>query len=229
MPPAVTATGRIARAAARVEARPFPLRWLKTTRLFFREITAAASPAVKPVLANLWLTGGLVKLIMARNPSSAALLHTTAAPTIIRGSSKENVLAEDAMAVINVRILPGESVAGTVSRIKKVVGDDKVEVSLLDEEAATEPVKESSVKSEGYRLISEMIEETIADSVVLPFLVTVATDSKYYAGCCRDIYRYVPMILNREELERIHGADERISAENYGLAVNSYKNLIKKL
>jgi carboxypeptidase PM20D1 len=120
-------------------------------------------------------------------------------------------------------------VAGTVSRIKKVVGDDKVEVSLLDEEAATEPVKESSVKSEGYRLISEMIEETIADSVVLPFLVTVATDSKYYAGCCRDIYRYVPMILNREELERIHGADERISAENYGLAVNSYKNLIKKL
>jgi carboxypeptidase PM20D1 len=229
MPPRITTTGRIARAVARLEARPFKLRWLSTTRKLFREMAAAGTPALKIALSNLWITSGLIKVVMGKNPASAALLRTTTAPTIITGSDKENVLAGEASAVVNVRILPGETIAGVLRRMEKVVADNKVTISILDEEGAGEPVPESSSNSEGYRLIKATILENIPDSVVLPFLVTVTTDSCNYTECCRDIFRYGPVILNQNELDRIHSVDERISLDNYGLCIRSYKSLMNKL
>ncbi len=229
MPPKYTATGRIARAVARIEAHPFPLRWLKTTRIFFKKMARAGIPAYKIALSNLWITGGLIKMIMGMNPASAALLRTTTAPTMISGSRKENVLADHASAVINVRILPGDSVEGVLERIRKVVADKNVKVSIKNNNDADNPVAESSIESEGYKLLEQMLNEVIPDSVVLPYLATTASDSRNYASCCRNLYRYSPMILTQPELDRIHGADERISIENYGLAIRCYKTLFKKL
>ena len=229
MPPKLTATGRIARAVARIEAKPFPLRWLKTTKIFFRKMACAGIPLYRVALSNLWLTGGLVKILMGQSPNSAALLRTTTAPTKISGSNKENVLADEATAVINVRILPGDSINSVINRITRIVADEAVEVSVLNKADADEPVSESSIKAEGYLLLEEMLNETIGDSVVLPYLATTASDAKNYTNCSRQIYRYAPMILNQEELDRIHGIDERISFENYGLGIRCYKNLIEKL
>ena len=229
MPPRITATGRVARAVARLEARPLKLRWLATTRTLFREMAAAGTPALRVALSNLWITGGLIKSVMGKSPASAALLRTTTAPTMITGSDKENVLAGEASAVINVRILPGESIDGVLKKIKRIVSDEKVDVSILDEDGAGEPVPESSTDCDGYHLIKETILENIPDSVVLPFLVTVTTDSRNYTECCRNIYRYGPVILNQDELDRIHSVDERISLDNYGLCIRSYKSLMNKL
>lgn len=229
MPPGLTATGRIARAVARIEARPFPLRWLKTTRTFFSRMACAGGPAYRIVLSNLWLTGGLIKFLMSKTPSTAAMFRTTCAPTMISGSSKENVLADEAIAVVNVRILPGDTVEKVIARLRKVIADDKVAVAVKNDNDADEPVFESSIKSEGYGILEESILEVIPDSVVLPYLATTASDSRHYADCCRNIYRYAPMILNQAELDRIHSVDERISPENYGLGIKCYKTVMRKL
>ena len=229
MPPKHTASGRIARAVSRIEAKPFRLRWLKTTKTFFHRMARAGVPAYRIALSNLWLTGGLIKMIMGKSAASAALLRTTTAPTMMSGSPKENVLADHASAVINVRILPGDSIENVISRIKKVIADDNVSVTVKNENDADEPVFESSTKAEGYILLEQMLNELIPDSVVLPYLATTASDSRNYASCCRNIYRYAPMVLTQSELDRIHNVDERISLENYGLAIRAYQNLIEKL
>ena len=227
-PPEITAIGRISRAVARIERKPFPLRWLGTTRSFFREMSAASGPATGFLLANLFLTGGLIKLVMGRSPGSAALLRTTTAATIISGGWKENVLPDYASAVINVRILPGDDIDSVVRRLKKVIADKQVSVSVLDN-GPNNPVAESQADSEGYGIIRDSIASVLPDSVILPFLVLNSTDSKFFTGCCRNIYRYVPMVLSEEELDRIHGIDERISVENYGLCLRFYRQLMEKL
>lgn len=229
MPPKISAVGRISRAVARLEAKPFPLRWLKTTRSFFSKMARAGVPAYRIAMSNLWLTGGLIKTIMGMTPSSAALFRTTIAPTMISGSNKENVLSSEATAVLNVRILPGDSIKSVVDRITKVVNDSKITISVLNEDEAAGPSPESSVKSEGYLLLEQMLGEVVEDSVVLPYLATTASDARNYTVCCKNAFRYAPMILNQEELDRIHGVDERISYENYGLGIRCYKNLMKKL
>lgn len=229
MPPKISATGRIARAVTRLEANPFRLRWLATTRALFSNMASAASPALRIMLSNLWLTRGLVKAVMGKSSTSAALLRTTMAPTMISGSNKENVLAREASAVVNVRILPGETIASVLRQMEKIVNDSEVSITVKNPEAAGEPVAESSTDSEGYRLIEEAVAETIPDSIVLPFLVTATTDSRQYTDFCRDIYRYCPVILTQTEVNRIHSVDERISLDNYGLCIRTYKILMSKL
>lgn len=229
MPPAMTATGRIARAVTRIERKPFPMRWIKTTRKMFSGMSSGAESGMKVVFANIWLFGPVVKLVMAKNPQSAALLRTTTAPTMIKGSSKENVLAETASAIINTRVLAGDTLDSVLARIRKVVRDDSIEVSLLHPESANNPVPESSTRGQGYKVISRAIAETVPDALILPYLNTGTTDSKAYAECCENIYRLAPMILKPEDVDSIHASNERISLENYGLVISFYKTIFQKI
>ncbi|HWA31016.1 MAG TPA: M20/M25/M40 family metallo-hydrolase, partial [Rhizomicrobium sp.] len=73
-----------------------------------REQFAVLAPYVpyfqRMILANLWLTGPIVTHMLESNPETAAMLHTTIAPTIISGGVKDNVLPPDASATINFRL-----------------------------------------------------------------------------------------------------------------------------
>ena len=60
-------------------------------------------------LANLWLFGPVVRRQFLGAPATAAMLRTTTAVTMLRAGVKENVLPADAAAVVNFRIIPGES------------------------------------------------------------------------------------------------------------------------
>jgi carboxypeptidase PM20D1 len=71
-----------------------------------KSIAPHASPVVKIFAANTWLFAPLLVKVTAKTPAGAAMLHTTIAPTMLKGSPKENVLPQDATAWINYRIAP---------------------------------------------------------------------------------------------------------------------------
>lgn len=73
-------------------------------------------------LANLWLFRPLVIRVLLREPITAALVRTTTAVTIVHADTKENVVPQVAKASVNLRILPGETVASALSRVRRVVG-----------------------------------------------------------------------------------------------------------
>jgi carboxypeptidase PM20D1 len=63
--------------------------------------------------------------------------------------------------------------------------------------------------------------------VVAPFLVIGATDGRHYQSVCNQIFRFLPLQIQSEDLSRIHGIDERVSEENYLRAIRFYVQLIK--
>ena len=63
------------------------------------------------VLSNQWLLGPLLLDRLVHAPATNALVRTTTAATMIAGGIKENVLPGEATAVINFRILPGDTIA----------------------------------------------------------------------------------------------------------------------
>ena len=69
--------------------------------------------------------------MLARSgPEQAAVVRTTRAVTRLRGSAGDNVLAERATAMVNVRIATGSTVEAAVDDIRAVVGDG-IEVRLV--------------------------------------------------------------------------------------------------
>jgi carboxypeptidase PM20D1 len=61
---------------------------------------------------------------------------------------------------------------------------------------------------------------------VVPYLVVVVTDARYFSGLSDNIFRFLPLRLSATDLKRMHGIDERIAVENYENAIRTYRELL---
>nr|AYM55752.1 hypothetical protein [uncultured bacterium] len=225
LPPRHTAIGILSAAIARLEARPMPARLTGPTRELFDTIGPRFPLARRAVFANLWLTRPLVLRRLESVPTTNAMVRTTAAPTIFQAGTKDNVLPTAARAVINFRILPGDTVASVIEHVRRTTSDPRVEVKQGGRFTA-EPSKLSRTDSESYRLLESAIRAVAPDVSAAPYLVVVATDARYYSALSDNIFRYLPLRLVREDVDRMHGLDERLGIRAYEDAIRTYRELL---
>ena len=177
------------------------------------------------MFANLWLTAPLVLRTLEESPTTNAMVRTTTAPTIFQAGTKDNVLPSYGRAVINFRILPGDTVATVVEHVRRTVEDSRVEITTVGRFSA-EPSAVSSTESESFRTLERTIRSVVPDAIVAPYLVVVVTDARYYNGLSRNVFRFLPLRLTQPDLERMHGIDERIGIREYEEAIRTYRRLI---
>ena len=229
MPPKQTAVGVLAAAIAGLEANPFPAR-TEGSRRFFAAVGPRMPFGQRMIFANLWLFEPLLVNILSQRPSTNATLRTTTAATIFRAGLKDNLLPTEAKAVINFRIMPGETPASVKARVESVIDDERVKVAYHDEDAAAAPSRFADVDGEGFVALSETIRRVAQDEdlVVAPYLVVGATDARHYESVAKDAYRFVFNRFGPGDIARVHGIDERIRVDNYAETVRFYAALIKR-
>jgi carboxypeptidase PM20D1 len=148
------------------------------------------------------------------------------ATTMINGGVEEDLVPTVARAVVNVRILPGDRIAGVVAHLRRVIDDGRVSVELLDH-SAFEPSTVSDVESESFVALQRTIQEVFPDVIVAPSLALARTDARHYESLAADSYRFLPMRVTADDLRRVHGTDERIAVDNYEEIVRFYARLIR--
>jgi carboxypeptidase PM20D1 len=226
MPPARTAIGLVSRAIDRLERDQFPGS-LEASRGLFEAVGPEMAWPYRALFANLWLFEPFVVRRLTAVPSTAAAVRTTIAPTIVAGGTKDNVLPGSARAVVNLRILPGETVRSTLDRVRRVVSDSGIAVSVIGEGNDPSPV--SPADGPTFRALTLAIRQVHPDAVVAPFLVLGGTDARHYASLTPNVFRFLPVHLGAEDLERLHGVDERIGVGDYVQAVRVYAQIIRGL
>lgn len=229
MPPGSTAAGMIGRAVAAIEKKPFRPRIIGPVAELLRNIAPHTRGFAKLALRNPTLWGPVLKRSLQSSTTSNALVRTTQAVTMLQGSPKENVLPDKSSAVINCRILPGETIEDVLNHFRRTTEGIGVEVGLFQGPNGCDPLPVSSTSSEGYQLLSRAIGTVFPEVVVSPSIVLAATDSRYFYGVSDNIYRFVPVVLNRELFDTIHGTDERISIEGLKKACRVYGELFQQL
>ena len=225
MPPPHTATGILSAAVARLEAHQMPRHIRGATAAMLDYIGPEMAFSRRLVLGNRWLFGGLIVRQFGATPSGNAMLRTTTAPTILSAGVKDNVLPSTARAVINFRILPGDSVAGVVAHARAAIDDPRVTIRVVNE-SATEPSPVSPVRSANFTVVQNTIREVAPGAIVTPWLVVGATDSRYFDGLTPDVYRTGALGLTRDDLTRIHGTNERVAITDYARNIAFYVQLI---
>jgi len=221
-PPEHTALGILARAIVRVEDDKFPVR-LDALLPTVQALGAWMPFTTRMALANLWLLSPLVKHNVLQDKDSAAGVRTTTAATMASGSPKSNILPTRATAVINFRILPGETAASIRDRVVGLIDDPQVKVEM---QFATDPSPVSPTDSRGFQLIASTIRAMDKDYLVAPYMVRGGTDAKYFYSVSPNVYRFLPVSVDAETVRYVHGIDEHISVDNYLAAVRFYYNLI---
>jgi carboxypeptidase PM20D1 len=227
MPPGSTAVGRVSAAVARLESGQMPVRLDGAALQMFRNIGPGLPLVQRAVFANLWLTRPLVVRQLQGTPSSNAMVRTTTAATIFEGGSRANVLPAHARAVLNFRILPGDSVAGVLAHVRRIVDDGSIDIRLAEE--AWEPSGISPTDAAGFRLIERTIHQLIPEAIVSPYLVLGATDARHFSGLSDNVYRFLPIRMEPADLERMHGTNERVGVRDYERAILFYILLVRAL
>jgi carboxypeptidase PM20D1 len=223
-PPPQTGVATLARAVLAIADKPFPMKFTGPGADMLKSLAPHSATTIKMAAANTWLFSPLLVSQTAKTPAGAAMLHTTIAPTMLKGSPKENVLPQDAEAWINYRIAPGDTSADVMARAQGAVGD--LPVTLAWVKTPDEPSKVSSTTSEGWKTLAALAGDE-SQAPVAPALMTAASDSRYMAPIADDIYKFQPLVLSVKDTEMIHGTNEHMTLANLDRMVRFYQRLVE--
>jgi carboxypeptidase PM20D1 len=213
----------LSKAVVAIAGKPFPMAFRGPGAEMVQSLAPSAPFMVRMAVANQWLFGPLLIKQAGATPPGAALLHTTIAPTMLKGSPKENVLPQDATAWINYRIAPGDSSATVMARAKAAVGD--LPVTLAWNKPPNEPSPVSSTSSWGWKVVAATAG-AVAGAPVAPSLVTAGTDSRFLTPVAKDVYRFQPVEFGMKDIEMIHGTNEHMTLKNLEKMVQFYARLV---
>lgn len=225
-PPVKTPIGTLSKACRAVETKPMKMRLTKPAREMFDTLGRHSSFALKIIFANLWCFSPILDLICRISGGEInALVRTTAAFTMMEGSTARNVLPTEAKMISNMRLNPADSVASATAHLKKVVGDEKVEITVLE---SSEPSRISQTDCPAWDTVAAAVAETWPGCVVAPYLMVQCSDSRHYGRISDHVYRFSAMDMTSAERKTIHGNNERIRLESICKAVEFYIRLMKK-
>jgi len=213
----------LAKAVTAIAGDPFPMAFRGPGADMIKTVAPQAPFPVRVAVANEWLLKDVLIKQAGKSGAGAALLHTTIAPTMLKGSPKENVLPQDATAWINYRIAPGDSAAAVMARARAAVAG--LPVTLAWSSPPLEPSAVSSASSDGWKVVAATVAAATS-APVAPGLVTAGTDSRALQDVAADVYRFQPMDFRLSETEMIHGTNEHLTLKNLAQSVQFYARLI---
>jgi len=229
MPPPETAIGILSRALATLEAHPMPAHLTTVSEQMFDAIAPPQPFAQRMVLTNRWLFEPLIVRLIGSTPAGAATLRTTTAETIVSSGVGENVLPTEAHAVVNFRILPGDTLDDIVAHVRDTIADPRVEISQSSAGQSQSASPISSTNSYGFITLTKTIQAEFPEATVAPYLVVGATDSAHYEPLTGEIFRFSPILLEAPDLDRMHGTDERLPVDRYLHSVQFMSTLMRNV
>jgi acetylornithine deacetylase/succinyl-diaminopimelate desuccinylase-like protein len=201
----------------------FPARTTSTTRAYFAALanlrTSPQWPDFLAVAADRPDPQAVARL--SHDPEWNALLHTTCVATMIDGGQGESALPNRAHAVIQCRLLPGETPEQTLATLTSVVADPGVKIVVdgpIDPSPETPPNPDIMAR---YKRAADLVWP---NNVIIPEMAAGASDSVYarLAG----LPSYLSSTIFIED-SRAHGRDERVLIQAFDEAGEYAYQLLK--
>ncbi len=168
-----------------------------------------------------WL---LSKAMPMASPTAAALLRTTIAFTMSKGSDGRNVLPQEAFVVGNMRYSHHQGGPASIKAVSKIAAKYDIETEILSPGFASNV---TDVNSKGFRLVEETVKKVFPEAVPVPYIMTGASDARYFSRVSDCCVRFAPFTISHEQMASIHGVDENVDASTLAGAVEFYRNIIK--
>jgi acetylornithine deacetylase/succinyl-diaminopimelate desuccinylase-like protein len=162
---------------------------------------------------------------LSRSPYHNALLRTTCVATRLEGGHADNALPQMARAVVNCRIIPGDSPDDVRSTLMRVLNDPKISVTPIDEAIASKP---SPLNPEIIGAVERITAQMWPGTPVIPVMSTGATDGLYLRNAGIPTYGVSGFFEDVDDT-RAHGRDERIGIKQFYEGREFLYRLVKAL
>lgn len=191
-----------------------------------RRMAPTYSGAMKTLLAHTGAVKGLLcKVIPGLSPTAGAMLKTTLAFTMAGGSEGANVLPQEAYVVGNMRFSHHQGQEDSIQKIAALAKKFDVETQVLSPGIASNI---TDFRSDGFRLVERAVEATFPGVIPTPYLMTGASDCRYFSRVSDCCLRFAPFLIDAQQLGSIHGIDENVSLDTLAGAVDFFQFIIKE-
>jgi acetylornithine deacetylase/succinyl-diaminopimelate desuccinylase-like protein len=164
------------------------------------------------------------RVISDTNPLWNSMLRDTIAPTMLSAGVRTNVIPSEARAMINVRLLPGDTIDVLIAELTKLVNDPNIRFEVQPDAGLAAPP--SSLESDFYATITKAAGEEFSGAPVLPFLSAGATDSAQLRLHNVQAYGVSPFPMTDEDSRRMHADDERIPLASFDKGVDFLARIV---
>jgi acetylornithine deacetylase/succinyl-diaminopimelate desuccinylase-like protein len=206
---------RLAAGLTRFSAFSFPVNLNETTRAYFERTAqmdgGQVADDLRAVLSGQTDATSLPVVRLSANPGLNAQLRTTCVATLLEGGVAINALPPLAIAKVNCRVMPGESIDGVKATLDQVLADDQIAVTQIDPPTLSEP---SALSDDVIGPITKLSAEFWPGAVVVPTMSAGATDGSYLRNAGIPTYGHSGLAGDVAE-NRAHGRDERIPVKSF--------------
>lgn len=228
VPPFNTSIGILGKAIAQLEENPMPSRLTPAVMQLLHATAPQMGRKRRFAIRHAWLFNRMIRNELAEERTTDALIRTKYSVNVINGGVKANVLPQKAEAIVNVRVLQGDSVASILKHFHKVIDDDRVQVSIIGNYVP--PSEVTPTNTHAYRVLGQTVNDLYPEALLVPTLMPGSTDSKHLDRLSSHVYRFAPLLISgEEEALSIHGSNERIDIDNWGKMINFYYRLIVRM
>lgn len=158
------------------------------------------------------------------SPMWNSMMRDTIAPTVLQAGVRANVIPSEARAVLNVRLLPGDTIDVLISQLNKLVDDPAVRLEVQPDSGLAAP--NSSIETDFYSEIVRVSAKEFGGAPVLPFMSTGATDSAQLRLHSVQAYGLRPFPLTEEDDRRVHGDEERLPLASFAKGVDLMTRIV---
>jgi acetylornithine deacetylase/succinyl-diaminopimelate desuccinylase-like protein len=212
MPHATSAMTRIVEALNRLRVSPFPARIIPTVDTMFKGLATSMEEEWSDAygdMATAVQAPGFLPALQARSPLYHALTRDTCSITRMGASDKINVVAPQAWAEIDCRMLPDRSSAEFIADVEALLAGTGVRLETI---LAFTPAV-STTDTDLFRAIETVAAKNHPGSRVIPGATPGFTDSHFFRDLGIVSYGFTGIVTPMSEFVRVHGNDERVSAE----------------
>jgi acetylornithine deacetylase/succinyl-diaminopimelate desuccinylase-like protein len=170
---------------------------------------------------------GTVEERIRQAPEMLAMFMNTLNLTMLDAGIKANVIPAKSEAVIDCRLLPGQSKADWIRQVVERIDDERVTVELYSPDQG-EP-EAVPWDTELFRTIQDVVSEAMEDAVVVPGMTVGGTDNRFLRAKGIPAYGFIPCLLSPAERAGFHGNNEFITVENFEMGCELMYEIVRRM
>lgn len=228
-PLADAATHRLVRALARVAEWQTPIHVLSGVERFFRDLAAQEPPERAEKFRHLRdaVRDPAFLDSLTSDPAYNYLLRITISITVLEGGPQTNVIPGEAVAHLDVRLLPGQKHEEFLAELRRVLDDDGIAIEMLQN--SFRPATSSPTDTEVIRAVEAAAAERFPGTLVTTLMLSGYTECGILREMGPHCYGFSPFLLDRDETATEHGDNERVSVENLRRGLRFYYDVVERL
>jgi acetylornithine deacetylase/succinyl-diaminopimelate desuccinylase-like protein len=222
-----TAAAVLSRALGRVASHSMPVIVIPEVQALFAARAMAMPEAARAPFMNLSAAlkePGFRARFMS-DPHDAALVQNSVAITMLNGSAKENVISEQASAVLDVRLLPGQDPKAVTDELARVLAEPSLSIDPILSWQAHRSPRDTPL----FAAIERLAERRHPGAPVSGNVIGGFTDCNAFRAIGKVCYGFLPIEIRLDEIQRIHGKDERVGIDSLANAVMDLHALLQDL